>query len=132
MKVKTSDLTGDALDWAVGTAEGLKLRVSEACAPGNKVFEEYRGLISWYNPSRSWSRAGEILEREKIGVMFLTGWANGADCFGPFWRAFQGLAGDPDGCMDGPDPLIAICRCYVAIKLGDEVEVPDELVQQEV
>ena len=27
----------------------------------------------------------------------------------------------------GPTPLIAAMRCYVASKLGDEVEVPDEL-----
>jgi hypothetical protein len=29
----------------------------------------------------------------------------------------------------GPTPLIAAMRCYVASKLGDEVEVPDELLQ---
>jgi hypothetical protein len=27
----------------------------------------------------------------------------------------------------GPTPLIAAMRCYVISKLGDEVEVPDEL-----
>ena len=27
----------------------------------------------------------------------------------------------------GPTPLIAAMRCYVASKLGDEVEVPEEL-----
>jgi hypothetical protein len=27
----------------------------------------------------------------------------------------------------GPTPLIAAMRCYVASKLGDEVEVPKEL-----
>ena len=28
----------------------------------------------------------------------------------------------------GPTPLIAAMRCYVASKLGDEVDVPEELV----
>lgn len=28
----------------------------------------------------------------------------------------------------GPTPLIAAMRCYVASKLGDEVEVPEELL----
>ena len=28
----------------------------------------------------------------------------------------------------GPTPLVATMRCYVASKLGDEVDVPDELV----
>lgn len=27
----------------------------------------------------------------------------------------------------GPTPLIAAMRCYVASKLGDEVDVPDEM-----
>lgn len=28
---------------------------------------------------------------------------------------------------NGPTPLISAMRCYVAFKLGDEVDVPDEL-----
>lgn len=28
----------------------------------------------------------------------------------------------------GPTPLIAAMRCYVASKLGDEVEIPEELL----
>jgi hypothetical protein len=28
----------------------------------------------------------------------------------------------------GPTPLIAVMRCYVALKLGDEVEIPEELI----
>jgi hypothetical protein len=28
----------------------------------------------------------------------------------------------------GPTPLIAAMRCYVASKLGDEVDVPEELM----
>ena len=44
--------------------------------------------------------------------------------------------GSIGGCTDldmplwqehGPTPLIAAMRCYVASKLGDEVDVPDEL-----
>ena len=27
----------------------------------------------------------------------------------------------------GPNPLIAVMRCYVASKLGDEVNIPEEL-----
>jgi hypothetical protein len=30
----------------------------------------------------------------------------------------------------GPTPLIAAMRCYVASKMGDEVDVPDELVKE--
>jgi hypothetical protein len=31
---------------------------------------------------------------------------------------------------EGPTPLIAAMRCYVASKLGDEVEIPSELGSQ--
>jgi hypothetical protein len=30
---------------------------------------------------------------------------------------------------DGTTPLIAAMRCYVASKLGDEVEIPVELIK---
>ena len=29
--------------------------------------------------------------------------------------------------ITGPAPLVAAMRCYVANKLGDEVEIPEEL-----
>ena len=31
-------------------------------------------------------------------------------------------------CERGPTKLIAAMRCYVASKLGDEVDVPEELL----
>ena len=30
--------------------------------------------------------------------------------------------------FDGPTPLVAAMRSYVSSKLGDKVEVPDELI----
>ena len=33
-----------------------------------------------------------------------------------------------DAYWDGPTALIAAMRCFVASRLGDEVEVPEELV----
>ena len=33
--------------------------------------------------------------------------------------------------MRGPTPLIAAMRCYVASKLGDEIEIPTELTKGE-
>jgi hypothetical protein len=33
--------------------------------------------------------------------------------------------------MYGDTPLIAAMRCYVASKLGDEVEIPNELTEGE-
>jgi hypothetical protein len=30
---------------------------------------------------------------------------------------------------EGPTPLVAAMRCYVASKMGDEVDVPEDLLQ---
>lgn len=46
--------------------------------------------------------------------------------FGPQWTAVHNLR--LGHCYYGPTPLIAICHCYVASKLGDEVDVPEELL----
>jgi len=31
--------------------------------------------------------------------------------------------------LTGPTPLIAATRCYVASKLGDDIEIPEELTK---
>ena len=101
MKIKTSELTVTALDWAVARIEGDELPKSG-------------GKGSDY--STDWSQGGPIIEREKIGV-----WWDGV------WHAkYDGCR--PDQVQDAYTPLIAAMRCYVASKLGDEVEVPDELI----
>lgn len=67
-------------------------------------------------PSTDWAQGGPIIEREHIGTYHFVlpedGWA--ASVF-------------DDPIYVGPTPLIAAMRCYVASKLGDEVEVPEEL-----
>jgi len=103
MKVKTSELSGAALDWAVGQADECDL------AP-----VEY---------STRWEFGGLIIEREKIGIVTSDGDANVwiGSIFEPDWKFNR----------TGSTPLIAAMRCYVASKLGDEVEVPDELLENE-
>ena len=107
MKIKTSELTGPALDWAVTKCEGHTL--NQAFLTGHHCYPS--GL---WEPSCDWSQGGSIIEREKIA----TDWDH--DC----WNA--STDGHPV-YYSGPTPLIAAMRCYVASKLGDEVEVPDEL-----
>ena len=97
MKVKTNELIGAALDWAVGQADECDL------AP-----VEY---------STKWEFGGPIIEREQIAIYLSD------------HKEWTGLDGWNSGT--GPTPLIAAMLCYVAGKLGDEVEVPDELLQGE-
>lgn len=99
--MKTSELTGAALDRAVN-------QIEECCDdPWTPLF------------STNWSQSGPIIEREEIGL---------AKSLRGVWTAIKYdeqhrvLAFE-----DGPTPLVAAMRCYVASKLGDEVELPEEL-----
>jgi hypothetical protein len=105
--MKTSELTGAALDWAVAKAEGHDV--------DDPTWWPDFGGESCY--STDWSEGGPIIERECIELV-LDGW-------GAWNAAIRG--GDKDDLAHGPTPLIAAMRCYVASKLGDEVEVPEEL-----
>lgn len=76
MKIKTSELIGPALDWAVNECE-------------------YRRIIA----------AGEYI---KEGVL----------------ERHLSMR----ECQVHLDPLTALFRCYVASVLGNEVEIPEELI----
>jgi hypothetical protein len=105
--MKTNELTGKALNWAVGKAEGL----DDWLAPVN-----YCG---------QWEHGGPIIEREGISVAYDVelSQAEGSEYWATIYAVDSG-----DGRIYGPTPLIAAMRCYVASKLGDEVEIPEELL----
>lgn len=120
--MKTSNLTGAALDWAVAKCEGFtkhhgwdkKLRDYFI---QHDVTLEYT-YLSKYTPSTDWAQGGPIIERERI-------------CITANMPSDDWFATNPKGhCIASklsPTPLIAAMRCYVASKLGDEVEIPGEL-----
>lgn len=110
MKTKTQDLIGPALDWAVAKCEG-------------RIFSSLPSSKHYFSPSTVWAHGGPIIEREKIDLSWQSagqaGWMaydhDSTDCGIPLY----------DG--NGPTPLVAAMRCRVSSKLGDEVEVPDDL-----
>jgi hypothetical protein len=100
--MKTSELTGAALDWAVAMAENW--------AGADFEVKPY---------STDWAQGGPIIEREHISVE-----ATRVGGLGDRW-----MADIQTDCTQFADkPLIAAMRCYVASKLGDTVDVPKELV----
>jgi hypothetical protein len=106
--MKTSKLTGAALDWAVARCEGFSVRngFDDNCP-------EY---------STDWSQGGPIIERENIEIS--------VDRMGcPLWTAdiTDSLGVYIEHTYSGTTPLIAAMRCYVASNLGDDVEIPKEL-----
>jgi hypothetical protein len=108
--MKTSELTGVALDWAAEIAEGY-------VQPDPISFAR-----NIFKPSTDWAQGGKIIEREGIDIKQWHG----------SWTAELEFLPDDDthyryGKGAGPTPLIAAMRCYVASKLGDDVDVPEEI-----
>ena len=108
--MKTSELTGAALDWAVAKCEGHAVNVgfrNLTYTPKGK-----RTLYK-YMPSTNWAQGGPIIERERF----------------EFRQAKTGMLASYQGGQTwfGPTPLIAAMRCYVASKLGDNIDIPKEL-----
>ena len=115
MKIKTSELIGPALDLAVAQCEIIR----EDCRDRGFLLHMigYRMRMPPY--STDWSQGGPIIEQEDMKI---TRW----DDY-PNWTARHPL--DPNRfSLRGDTPLIASMRCYVSSKLGDEVEVPEELL----
>jgi hypothetical protein len=107
--MKTTDLTGPALDWAVAKCEGA----ANIRFDGNHT---RIGTGEHFDPSTNWSQGGPIIEKEGIS-MLCTNMATLAE-----WQATYN-----NPWVKGPTPLVAAMRCYVASKLGDEVEIPEGL-----
>ena len=106
VKMKVFELTGRALDWAVAKCEGINQR-----GPDNPVD---RPMSYTYRPSTDWAQGGPIIDREGIATDF-----DGDDwCASTNTKPLANYASTP---------LIAAMRCHVASKLGDVVDVPEEL-----
>ena len=114
--MKTSKLTGAALDWAVAKCEGHKVFVKYAPLQIMYTPKRKRSLYT-YRPSTNWAQGGLIIDRETISLDYAQeeDWAAKTSAYQ--WAY-------------GPTPLIAAMRCYVASKLGDDVNIPDELYPQ--
>lgn len=131
MKVKTSELTGAALDWAVATCEYDEL------AAKNIQYPQYAKHYPKISPSTDWSQGGPILGREGIEVrkgnpLYFPKGNEKGDYYEDLWIARKTQEHLPPGMRGvyekwGTTPLIAAMRCYVASKLGDEVELPEGL-----
>lgn len=120
IEVRTADLAGEALGWAVGKAEGLDLQLVPPGYNGVpwRVFAQYQGQAikhtKRYNPWEDWALAGALVDKYRVCLDFKCGlWS----ALGDEWVA---------GCHTPP---IAICRAVVTTKLGDTVQVPKELMQ---
>ena len=128
--VQVKDAEGLVLDWMVAKCKGTPAVRMFENSKGFRVYENESMKMQGINfaPSTNWSQGGPIIDRE-IGNLWKH---NKLDPNEPdVWTA-AAYRKAPDGTLlyyeDGPTPLIAAMRCYVSSVLGEEVEVPDELL----
>jgi hypothetical protein len=134
--IKVSEATGAALDWLVAKCKGLAPFIKEPY-DGNSYTHGGRRFLQRY--STDWSQGGPIIERERVdlssdsndGVDTEHRHVNGEDVEVVVsvptvvtWTAYKTYG---QHTQHGSTPLVAAMRCFVASKLGDTVEVPEEL-----
>lgn len=122
--MKTSDLIGPSLDWVVLKSIGHQPVVMDfgTFIPWKKVMRPSWGSRS-YKPSTNWSQGGPIIERERIALDWI-----GSEWTAKSWELLEGKVLRQRSYAYGPTPLITAMRCFVASKLGDEVDIPKELL----
>lgn len=117
MKIKVSKTTKTQLNWLVSKCEDFNAEALVQLAkkvPG----KDYGCFLTKY--CTDWSQGGPILDKENIGLI----------CQQPESTKRCAYHQTSEGEVFyhyGDTLLIAAMRCYVVSKLGDEVEVPDEL-----
>lgn len=149
-QVNVANLSGAALDWAVAKCEertlrhnpmgpegghgwwvwesvpsgmgGIVLSKSVHMALGPHTVPKTRNSWDRYSPSTDWAQGGPIIEREGICTKRQLPCSVGYE-----WNSWQHTKFG-NGDASGPTPLIAAMRCYVAYCLGNEVNVPEELL----
>lgn len=104
MRIKTSELIGNALDHVVLQLDGE----NPSCG--------------FY--STDWADAGPIIARERISLEFMPG---AGDAGADVWVATR-VEGSSVSEECAESPLVAAMRCYVASQMGDEVEVPEDVL----
>lgn len=142
--MKASKLIGTQLDWAVAKCEEINSQIcrTNSCAEEKQGIKTHaikynqtwnaQRLERWstYAPSTDWSQSGPIIEREGIELLCnlttteASRFSGGASAD---WQAFHRSDRRTEARQFATTPLIAAMRCYVARKLGDEVEIPEEL-----
>lgn len=127
MKVKIAEATNLQLDWMVGTIEkAYRMRVARPLdwsdpSDNRWIVRAQVENVGWfadypYQPTVNPLQAWPIIDREGIGFYKANAtkwWAH------PYGGEYN---------SEGSTALVAAMRCYCASRLGEEAEVPEELL----
>lgn len=144
-KVQVADLSGAVLDWAVAVAEGKDYSTNREwgnalinhlgrCSIANRNWSGAK----YFEPSKNWGHGGPIIERENISLSPPTssihrnggpkaGWGPSGRWTASTWHA--GVSGKRSIASDKDSPLVVAMRCYVASKMGAEIDVPAYILE---
>lgn len=125
IEVKTADLAGETLGWAIGKAESLDVFLAPP-QYGNpwRVFARYPASATKhtkrFNPWEDWALGGSMIERRMVSL-------HCPQSTDDVWAGWV-ITDKGEFCQAGDSALIAACRAIVASRLGDTVHVPKELM----
>lgn len=124
-ETKTANLEGVALDWAVAKVIAYDEGPDATCYGPADFREQRRRTVKngefVYRWSSAWGQGGELIEEYSISLQRRhDGW----------WMASVqfNYADEPQYLHLAAAPLTAAMRCLVAYRLGDTIDVPEELL----
>lgn len=128
--IKTEDLTGAALDWAVADAIGLpKPDQRDNDGQWRRWYQpvlidgEPWGSREPFHPSLNYSQGAPLIER--FSMMIDKNFEEFSTLEQPWFAQTDFYWGI------GQTVLIAICRAVVRRQLGDTVNIPEELINEQ-
>ena len=115
--MKASGLEGAALNWAVATALGFQNVESQW---GDVVSQDPNDAVAYdvHEYTDNWEAAGQMIDLHGISVIQDKNGAWSAEC-----RTHPEV-----GSIAGPSPIIAALRVYVSLRLGEQVDVPRDIL----
>lgn len=131
MKIKVSEASPRQLDWLIAKCLGIKTDIPAfASTPWIRCTDDSGVQFVCPKWTLDWFHTGQLITLEKIGVLPDDGHR------GSQWHAFCWAPSQHDLTFEdgqscnqaGATPQIAICRCFVVCRLGEEVEAPAELI----
>lgn len=120
IRVNVAELSGLALNWAAA--------IHSAPPGGHEAWKQDRLDSGWvpagFQFDEDWRLVGPIIESCGAYVM------PGCGTLAPI-GAWDARIDDPEGepwVAQGPTPQIAVLRCWLMMRVGEEIDVPEQLL----
>jgi len=131
IEVKTADLIGSALDWAVAQAAGwVSAKIVAIMTPSKTYYEIHAPSGLELRPSTDWCQCGPLIAKYQVALVPEAHDGNEGAEMSDRWYADVYYSGGQQYTTGHCDTaLIAACRAIVATVFGDMVSVPKELIE---